>query len=321
MTTPPVRVGLVGCGRLAEAGYLPAFAATEHARLVAVADPDAARRDHVAGLAGLAGAVLAFPDARSLLDAVDLDAVVIASPARHHVDDAALAVAAGAAVLVEKPPAPDLDGAARLAALGPRVRVGFNRRFDPAVAAVREAVPVDGGLELDLLLHYRRAGWGAHQVTDDVVLDLAPHLFDLARWVSSSEILDVRTLRLAPDRAEFVATLERGTARVRVRADTVHAERVVVRDHRSAVLAAHRVGGLLGAVRGRLTGRGGPHPLAASLAAQLDAFAGTVPDGEHPTLGTTADGVAVMAAVEAAVAGGPLDSPVPIPDAGGVPRC
>ena len=41
----PVRIGLVGCGRLAELGYIPALARVHGAQLVAVADPDPIRRD------------------------------------------------------------------------------------------------------------------------------------------------------------------------------------------------------------------------------------------------------------------------------------
>ena len=49
----PLRLGLVGCGRLAEAGYVPAIAATDGVELVAVADPRSDRRDLLASLAAV----------------------------------------------------------------------------------------------------------------------------------------------------------------------------------------------------------------------------------------------------------------------------
>jgi predicted dehydrogenase len=52
------------------------------------------------------------------------------------------------------------------------------------------------------------------------------------------------------------------------------------------------------AVLGRL--RPGPHPLVASLAAELDDLARVARDGGPAELGTAADGVAVMAVIDAA---------------------
>ena len=54
MTSHPVRIGLVGCGRLAELGYIPALARVQGAELVAVADPDPIRRDRAASIAAAA---------------------------------------------------------------------------------------------------------------------------------------------------------------------------------------------------------------------------------------------------------------------------
>jgi len=49
MTDAPLRLGLVGCGRLAELGYAPAAAAARGVEIVAVADPDRDRRGLLAG--------------------------------------------------------------------------------------------------------------------------------------------------------------------------------------------------------------------------------------------------------------------------------
>lgn len=318
--TPPIRLGLVGCGRLAEQGYVPASARSERVDIVAVADPDPVRRGAVAALLG--PGTSAHPDASGLLDAASVDALVLASPAVHHLADAELAVGRGLSVLVEKPPAPDALGAHELAALGGGVRIGFNRRFDPAAADVRRALPASGPLDLGLTLTYRRASWSAHTVRDDVVLDLVPHLVDWARWLSGSDVLSVATEELSPDRAVLGLRLGRGRASLLAAADCLHEERIVVRDAGGGVLAAHRTGGPLGAVTGRaravadrLRGADAPHPLVASLAAQLDAFAAAVRGDDAGVLATAADGAAAMAVVDAArtsaAAGG---APVPVHD-------
>ncbi|MFP3908123.1 MAG: Gfo/Idh/MocA family protein, partial [Acidimicrobiales bacterium] len=266
--------------------------------LVAVADPDGVRRAHLAALVG--DDVASFPDASALIEGADVDALVLANPASAHVVDAERATAAGLPVLVEKPPAPDRIGAARLAELGSTVRVGFNRRFDPGFGEVRAATPPTGVLDLELEIRYRRASWNAHRVRDDVILDLGPHLLDLARWVSASEIHEIAAIELTPDRATLSLVLGRGRATLRARADSSHAERVSVRLAGGATIARHRAGGRLAAVTGRLRPSSRPHPLVASLAAQLDSFSAVARGGLDPVLGTAEDGVAVMAAVDAA---------------------
>lgn len=296
----PLRLGLVGCGRLAEVGYIPAVARTPSLCLVAVADPDRSRRDLVADLArpDNGAEVSRYASADELITAAAVDVVVLVSPADAHRADAERAAAAGVPTLVEKPPAPDGAGAAALAALDPAPWVGFNRRFDPGVAAVRRAVPVDGPVELRLEIHYRRASWGAIAVADDALTDLGPHLVDWARWLLGAEVVAVGDVELAHERASL--TLDLGGARAHLRAatDRPHHELAELRDRTGTVVARHRHGGLVAGVRGRL--RRGPHPLVASLAAQLDALAGAVAGGPAPDLATAADGAACMAVLDAA---------------------
>ena len=287
-----VRIGLVGAGRLAELGYLPAAAAARGVRLAAVAEPDPGRRARVAG--DLPG----FASAAALLAGADVDALVLATPAAAHLTDARAAVAAGVPVLVEKPPAPDRAGAEALAALDPAPSVAFNRRFDPAVAAVRAAVAPGAEVGLHLEIGYRRGGWAPHTVADDALLDLGPHLVDLARWITGAEVTEVRRVSLTPRRAEFDLVVGAARARIRCATDRLHDERVEVRTRAGRLLARHRVGGPVAAVLGRLPLARGPHPLVASLTAELEAFARTVRGTPDPTLGTAADGVAVLAVLD-----------------------
>lgn len=303
-----IRIGLVGCGRLAEHGYVPAIALSDRVRLVAVADPHDARASAVAGLAGLAGAAVRHhPDLSTMLEQGDVDAVVLASPAEAHVDDAAVAVSAGLPVLVEKPPAPDAEGAERLVALGGAVQLGFNRRFDTGARAVKDAVPADGPVTVEAALQYRRASWKPHTVRDDVLADLAPHLVDWVRWTAGQEVVGVQADEVSPDRARVRLATTRGTATITASADRFHAESLVVADGSGATIARHRAGGPIAAVTDRLLRRNRPHPLAASLAAQLDAFAGIVGGEPSDDLATVTDGLRAMEvvdAVRASVAGG-----------------
>jgi len=85
------------------------------------------------------------------------------------------------------------------------------------------------------------------------------------------------------------------------------------------------VGAVVGRARSavdRVRGRDAAHPLAASLAAQLDALAAAVRGEPAGELATAADGVAAMAVVDAArtsaATGG---APVPVPDLREQPTC
>jgi predicted dehydrogenase len=299
MSAPQVALGLVGCGRLAERGYLPAVAATPSVRLVAVTDANPARRVEVAALEG----ATAVPDIRALT-ASGVDGLIIATPAAAHLADAAVAAGAGLPALVEKPPAPDAEGALALARLQPAPWIAFNRRFDPGVRAARAAVPPRGELHLLMELTYRRRTWGAIAVHDDALLDLGPHVVDLARWLTGSEVLAVTAARVEPERAELTLVLDRAQAQVRVATNRPHRERILIRDGRGRVVARHERGGLRGAVRGKLDGAAGPSALVASLAGQLAAFASAIGGAPDPTLGTVADGLAVMDVIHAARASG-----------------
>lgn len=323
-TAAPVRLGLVGCGRLAEQGYVPAVARCAAVELVAIADPDRDRRESVAArVRGATGQVVsAHADAASLLSSGSVGALVLATPVATHLADVERAAAAGVPVLVEKPPAADAVDAAALAAVGGQVWLGFNRRFELPVADLRARIPTSGRLDVELRLTYRRASWGAHTVRDDVVLDLVPHLADLARWLTGSEAGSVAAEELTPDRARLQVELARGRARILAAADRLHEERIVVRAAGGRPVAGHRTGGPLGAVLGRVdavralaSGRPAPHPLVASLAAQLTAFAAAVRGDDPGPLATPADGVAAMCVIDAARTSGRAGgTPVTVPD-------
>lgn len=289
----PLRIGLIGCGKITELGYVPAVGETESCDLVAVADPDAARRERVAGLAG------ARPHASGdeLIGAGTIDAVVVASPAEHHVGHARAAAAAGLPVLVEKPPAPDADGARLLAALEPEPWIGFNRRFGP-LGALRAQVPADGPLELQLEIRYRRASWSPVAVRDDALADLGSHLTDLALLHFGGGSARVRRAELSFERAELELELARGSALLMAACDLPHRERAAARRPDGEELATTSTPGPVRGLLARIRGR--EHPLVASLRGQLEAFARAVGGGDPGQLATAADGVRAMLLVDEA---------------------
>ncbi len=316
MTSPAdrLRLGLVGCGRLAELGYVPALTTSRRFELAAIADPVPQRLDHVGRLARgvLADDVATFSGVDALVADAPIDAIVIASPVDSHAAVARIATSAGLPVLVEKPPAPDADGARQLAELGEGVRIGFNRRFVPALAALRQRLAGVESYRSALAISYRRASWSPVSAADDALLDLGPHLVDLARWLLRDHVVEVVHARVAADRAAFELQLGRGSATIAVRTDGVHAERITVVDAATGIEGSYRIGGPVDALRGRLWRRGGGDALVGSLAAQLDAFAAALTDPQRRGWGlaSAADGVAVMETIDAVRATADAGDPV-----------
>ena len=291
MNPGPLRLGLVGCGRLAELGYVPAAQAAPGVQFVAVADPDRTRRGVVAAKLGASG----HARVGELLAAGPLDGLVVCTPAEQHEEVAAMAAQAGLTALVEKPPAPDAQGALQIAALRPAPWIAFNRRFDQGLK-LRRSVPPGGDLTMKMVLHYRRDSWRPVARGDDALLDLAPHLIDLALHLTGSLPVAVRA-NATRERAGIVLATTRAEVQIECATNRPHHELVEIRgaDGRLAgrVVSAGRARGALA----RLTGA---HPLVRSLRLQLEAYARALRGAEAGPLASAAEGAAVMRVLDAA---------------------
>jgi myo-inositol 2-dehydrogenase/D-chiro-inositol 1-dehydrogenase len=131
-------VALVGSGRMGSFHGETMSRRLPDARLVAVADPAPGAAEK---LATTLDTDRAYTDPAQLWTDADVDAVVIAAPARFHADLVVAAAQAGKSVFCEKPMAlalADADRAIEAArAAGVVLQVGFNRRFAPDWQAVR----------------------------------------------------------------------------------------------------------------------------------------------------------------------------------------
>jgi len=94
------RIGVIGTGWWATRAHLPAIAANPEAELVAIADPDEANRTRAAAVfAPLA----TYADYSEMLEAEQLDGVVVAVPHTRHFEIARDALRRDLHVLLEKP--------------------------------------------------------------------------------------------------------------------------------------------------------------------------------------------------------------------------
>jgi myo-inositol 2-dehydrogenase/D-chiro-inositol 1-dehydrogenase len=146
------QVAVIGAGRM---GQIHGPNAARHADLALryVVDTDAKLADALAAQTGAQAATLS-----DALGDPALTGVIIASSTDMHLEHSLAAIGAGKAVLCEKPI--DLDLAKARAAApsfeGAPFVLGFNRRFDPHVTALREkiAAGVIGNLETLTLINH-----------------------------------------------------------------------------------------------------------------------------------------------------------------------
>ncbi|EXU76703.1 Gfo/Idh/MocA family oxidoreductase [Erwinia papayae] len=136
-----VRVGLIGAGRMGSFHGQTVAQIIPGAVLAAVADPVPGAAEK---LAASLGAAKSFTDPEAMLDDPEIDAVIIASPARTHAALVVSAARAGKSIFCEKPMAITLEeadsaiNAARSA--GVVLQVGFNRRFVSGFSAARKEI-------------------------------------------------------------------------------------------------------------------------------------------------------------------------------------
>jgi predicted dehydrogenase len=129
-----VRLGVVGCGMVAQAEHLPnLLQLSDRFEIAALADPSATVREAIGARYSVSRV---YEDYAALLDARDIDAVLISAPAATHAEITVAALDAGLYVFVEKPLCITLADADRIIAARDRaqrvVQVGYMKRFDPA---------------------------------------------------------------------------------------------------------------------------------------------------------------------------------------------
>jgi len=147
----PIRVGVVGCGEVAQIIHLPTL--RDLGGLFEVTALCDVSKKVLAAVGALHPAARQFTDHRALIEAGDVDAVLIANPHVYHAEVALDAMRAGKHVMIEKPMCITLDEADQLIAAeakhGVVAQVGFMRRHAPAFA---EAVARVSALRDEIIL-------------------------------------------------------------------------------------------------------------------------------------------------------------------------
>lgn len=203
----PLRVALIGSGRMGSFHGETLARRLPGAVLAAVADPAPGAAEK---LASSLGAPKFFTDPGGVFVDQEIDAVVIAAPARFHADLVVAAAVAGKSVFCEKPMALTLADADRAidaaSAAGVVLQVGFNRRFAPDWAAARSLLD-DGRLGSPRLLRSVTRDPGgfdpARVPPNTIFLETLIHDFDALRFLNPGanavEVFATATALVEPD--------------------------------------------------------------------------------------------------------------------------
>lgn len=200
-----MRIGVLGCGEVANFGHIPAIRSTGGLDLVALYDPNPER---LAATTARHGHIPAFGDIDEFF-AQNLDAITIASPAPAHRENVLRAAKEGVHVLCEKPISEDEDEAkemiAAMEATSKLFAIGFCYRFSPVARQIKQwiedkAVGTIRSLRFIYIwnLHGRyepgpdgkwieSPRWRGRMLEGGPMVDCGVHMIDLARWWLQSE--------------------------------------------------------------------------------------------------------------------------------------
>ncbi|MEG1255616.1 inositol 2-dehydrogenase [Clostridium sp.] len=195
-----VKVGVIGVGRIGKlhaeniARRLGAYA-----ELVAVAD--VFLNDSIVEWANSLGVTKVYDDYKKIIEDPAIDAVIICSSTNTHSIISVEAANAGKHIFCEKPIDYDLEkikmALDAVEKAGVKYQVGFNRRFDHNFRKVREMVEAGkvGNIEIVKVTARDPEPPSAEyaRVSGGMFLDMSIHDFDMARYLSGSEVEEVYT--------------------------------------------------------------------------------------------------------------------------------
>ncbi len=192
-----LRVGIVGCGKIAQVAHVPGYQNVEGVEVAALVDADAAAAERLRETAGIDAAT--FTDFGAFLDS-GLDAVSICTPNHLHAPMALAALKRGLHVLCEKPIAGTLEDAdamvAAAADAGRVLQINQSLRYHALYATMAQLVR-SGAIGQPQHARCLRAGgtspnrgWSpgadwfvSRAAHGGLLLDIGIHMADCLRWM------------------------------------------------------------------------------------------------------------------------------------------
>ncbi len=196
--TKKIKLGIVGCGGIANGKHLPSLSKLKNVELVAFCDVEVDKAERAAKQYGTEKAMV-YEEYQELLKDESIDVIHVLTPNISHAEISIAAMEAGKHVLCEKPMAKTSAEAREMVAVakrtGRKLTIGYDNRFRPdsqhlhkiasrgdlgevyfakAHAVRRRAVPTWG-----VFLDEEKQGGGP-------LIDIGTHALDLTLWMMNN---------------------------------------------------------------------------------------------------------------------------------------
>ncbi|NLN93942.1 MAG: Gfo/Idh/MocA family oxidoreductase [Candidatus Hydrogenedens sp.] len=200
-----VRIGIIGCGAIAQELHVPEYLQSGEAEIIALSDSKHSKAKELAKRYDLSAKT--YADYKDMLKKEDLDAVSVCLPNFLHCAATCDALKAGCHVLVEKPMAASMAEARKMIATadkhGKLLAVNQSQRLYPVHQKAKEVL--DSGI-LGKILHvtamFGHAGpehwsptgkwfFNKKQARFGAMADLGVHKADLIRFLTGKEVAEV----------------------------------------------------------------------------------------------------------------------------------
>lgn len=196
-----LRVGVVGGGSIAEKVHLPQFEDNERTEVVALAEVDEQRREHVRRKFRIANS---YSTAEQMLESETLDVVSICTPPNTHREIFVAAANAGCHIYCEKPVALSAREAESMADAardnGVLTQVGYGHHYFHNSRIVLDLVEHDvlqdvTSFDATFYLNHEATGWrNDPEISGGGVLtDVGPHIVDMLVRVVSAQRTEPET--------------------------------------------------------------------------------------------------------------------------------
>jgi myo-inositol 2-dehydrogenase/D-chiro-inositol 1-dehydrogenase len=191
-----LRIGVIGTGAIGKEHIARITNKLSGAKIIAVTDVNEGNAKEAAVLCG---ARFEKSD-RDVINAADVDAVIVTSWGPAHAVSVLAAIEAGKPVFCEKPLATTADDCKKIVdaemAGGKRlVQVGFMRRYDKGYLQVKELI-ASGKFGVPLIIHctHRNPDVDETYITSMAVNDTAVHEIDVLHWLTGEQYKNAQVL-------------------------------------------------------------------------------------------------------------------------------
>ena len=193
-----VRIGIIGCGGIANNKHMPSLKKVEQAEMVAFCNIIEERAQKAAKEYGVPGAKV-YTDYRELLKDESIDVVYVLTPNRSHADISIDALHAGKHVMCEKPMAKTAaDARAMVEAAkksGKKLTIGYQHRHKPEARYLKSVIERGdlGDIYYAHAYAIRRRGtpnWGVflneYEQGGGPLIDIGTHSLDLTLYLMNN---------------------------------------------------------------------------------------------------------------------------------------